>query len=162
MSGDFYLEGLDCPNCAGRFLVAEQVDAEGLPVGEIECISCGATFQQAVDVQPVPMPCEHENCHSLDTQMYTYLSLDENGKDVSECLCIEHAIEAGFCYLCGHFSAGLESYDFSPVNGVCGDCVELLRDEAGEYDDDDGFDFDYDDFGYDCSSSYEDGEEVDS
>lgn len=155
MSGDFHLEGVNCPNCHGRFLFAEQLDDQGLPIGDMECISCGARFQEAVDVQIVPQPCEHEGCQSTDTQLYTYLGFDEDGKDVSEWLCIEHAIEAGFCYICGHFSAGMESYDFSQLEGVCGECVDMLRSETGEDDDyDDGFDFDYD-----CASSYEEGDE---
>lgn len=60
-------------------------------------------------------------------------------EDTEHRFCADHAIENGFCYICGYFSAGMESYDFSPLKGVCGECVDVLRDEAGEYDDPDEY-----------------------
>lgn len=94
-----------------------------------------------------------DECDSMDATEYvnqwTRGDKDEAGNELDgiEWLCDEHAIEAGFCLGCHYFCAGMESYDFSPIKGYCGDCVEELRYEAGEYDGDDdefyGDDFDY-------------------
>ncbi len=61
--------------------------------------------------------------------------------------CAEHATAAGFCSGCGHFAAGVESFDFSPVAGLCAECLDDLRGELGEYDDGDEYD-DYDEQDY--------------
>lgn len=36
-----YLEGVDCPNCLGKFLFAEGIDDRGAPLGKVWCIDCG-------------------------------------------------------------------------------------------------------------------------
>lgn len=74
---------------------------------------------------------------------------DQSGEDVQEytfpdglatiTACPIHAADMGFCYMCGYFSAGVESYDFSPLRGVCGECLEDIRYEWGEYDDDEEY-----------------------
>jgi hypothetical protein len=50
--------------------------------------------------------------------------------------CGEHAHDAGFCPGCGLFSAGTESFDFSPT-GYCENCQEEFE---SEFEDDDEFD----------------------
>jgi hypothetical protein len=48
------------------------------------------------------------------------------------------AVELGFCPGCGSFVAGVESDDLSLGQfGMCGECVEELRIETGEYDEPD-------------------------
>lgn len=49
------------------------------------------------------------------------------------------AADNGFCMICGYFCAGTEDYDFSPIKGVCGECVDDLRYETGEYDEPDEY-----------------------
>lgn len=64
--------------------------------------------------------------------------------DPDDRLCAEHCQDEGYCWGCGHFWAGIESFDFNP-NGLCENC----KDEYAEpdYDDDDGGWFYDDDFG---------------
>jgi len=57
-------------------------------------------------------------------------------------LCTTCAAQNGFCIICGSFCAGTEDYDFSPITGICGQCVEELRYENGEFDEPDDY-FDY-------------------
>jgi hypothetical protein len=80
-------------------------------------------------------PCEAENCQSTETAEYHNQWAE--GDDAIEWLCDEHAIESGFCLGCHYFCAGMDSYDFSPIKGYCAECVEEIRYENGEYDDDD-------------------------
>lgn len=56
-----------------------------------------------------------------------------------DALCAECASDAGFCLGCGHFMAGVESFDTNPL-GICYDCMQELREETDEFiEDDDGF-----------------------
>lgn len=50
-------------------------------------------------------------------------------------LCEPCAVKQGFCPSCGWFVAGVE-WDDMHMNsyGVCAECVDMLREETGEYD----------------------------
>lgn len=52
-------------------------------------------------------------------------------------LCPSCMEDSGFCLRCGVFSAGIESFDFSDIPGYCIDCVQELREDFGEYDEED-------------------------
>jgi len=92
--------------------------------------------------------CQHPHCkHEAETYTYPYI---HNEPEFSEWLCAEHAADRGFCYGCGYFCAGIEDYDFSPIEGLCGNCVDEFRYELGEYDDD------YESYEYLGSIPYED------
>jgi hypothetical protein len=41
--------------------------------------------------------------------------------------CTEHAAENGFCYGCGIFCAGIESFDFGQYPGLCDNCADEVR-----------------------------------
>lgn len=71
-------------------------------------------------------PCEHEGCNREGSPCF--LNADDKGDDPNGYYCFEHAQEAGFCYLCGMFWGGIESFDFG--DGRCDNC----RSE-GDYDD---------------------------
>ena len=59
--------------------------------------------------------------------------------------CFEHAHYVGFCWMCGGFNGGIESFDFNRF-GLCESCeMEADRDERKwdgdeEWDDDDPYD----------------------
>ena len=57
-------------------------------------------------------------------------------KDLDCYYCNEHAKKSGFCLWCGTFCAGIESFDFSGMPGYCSECVDDIKAEFGEYDDD--------------------------
>lgn len=52
--------------------------------------------------------------------------------------CQEHAIQHGFCYICGGFFGGIERFEFAAerggIHGMCWNCEDTLRSEMGEYD----------------------------
>ena len=50
---NIHLEDFECPRCGQKTLYVSELDAEGLPIGTIECVSCGAEIHEAIDVQPV-------------------------------------------------------------------------------------------------------------
>lgn len=62
--------------------------------------------------------------------------------DTYEYYCAEHCQKNGYCYGCGEFWAGSESFDFSK-SGLCSNC-------QGEFEND----FYYDEDDYDMSSDY--------
>lgn len=72
------------------------------------------------------MICEHDGCQRQAIRCRL-------PNDVIRYFCVEHAPEYGFCYLCGEFWGGIESFDFGP--GYCENC-------AMERDDDDWEDYD--------------------
>lgn len=83
--------------------------------------------------------CQEHGCKE-EADIYHYPVHDAG----SEWLCVEHAISAGFCFMCGNFWAGVEAYDFSPIEGVCPNCISEFDDD--EWDDDYGYDYtDFDD-----------------
>lgn len=90
--------------------------------------------------------CQRDGCTSLDVNEYEHPSGGEGDNPAVEYLCDRHAQEFGYCLGCRLFQAGFESYDFSEVPGYCYECVQEMKIEAGEYDDD--FEDEYDDEDY--------------
>jgi hypothetical protein len=80
--------------------------------------------------------CQHANCTSPGLPCF----LPDDPDDApSFHFCAEHAPDEGFCWACGGFFAGIESFDSSRT-GLCENC------EADAGDDDDWTDEDcYDD-----------------
>jgi hypothetical protein len=74
-------------------------------------------------------------CHECKSKkdIFEYEYPDES----TEPLCIECAAKAGFCIGCHNFCAGIESFDFSSIKGLCYDCVQELENElrGDEYSD---------------------------
>lgn len=87
--------------------------------------------------------CEHEGCVSIETQEY-HNSWAEPA--ITEWLCYDHAIEGGYCLWCQNFAAGSEDYDFSHFRGgAVGyhvECFQELREETGEFEIEDGYEWD--------------------
>lgn len=50
-----------------------------------------------------------------------------DGEDERFRYCSEHAAENGFCYSCGIFCAGIESFDFGQYPGLCDNCIYEVR-----------------------------------
>ena len=79
------------------------------------------------------MKCEHEGCGG-EAQEYRITAFNDDGSDAIFWYCAEHAAaDGGFCCYCSHFTAGADDrYLYS--HGVCEDCMDGLRSEAGDYD----------------------------
>jgi hypothetical protein len=41
--------------------------------------------------------------------------------------CHEHAAKNGYCYSCGIFCAGIESFDFGKYPGLCDNCADEVK-----------------------------------
>ena len=54
----------------------------------------------------------------------------------TEHFCQYHAYKNGFCSLCGDFWGGIESFEFDNPQRLCENCLDQLKTELGEYDDD--------------------------
>ena len=81
--------------------------------------------------------CEKADCTNKGIECVLPV-LDDDGADVYEWYCFQHAHDQGYCPGCGHFWAGTEYFDFR-LNGTpyCENCyVELDDDVDDEYDDD--------------------------
>lgn len=46
-----WLEDVECPNCLGVFLFAEDVDEQGAPTGEVRCCCCGFHSLPVIDIR---------------------------------------------------------------------------------------------------------------
>lgn len=62
----------------------------------------------------------------------------------TEYYCSAHASDAGFCWGCGQFWAGIESFDFSR-SGLCDNCDESEPDYENYVDEDDYYPGPWDD-----------------
>lgn len=83
-------------------------------------------------------PCEHEGRRGDGLPCF----LPDDDRDLDDpngWYCPEHAQEHGFCWCCGDFWGGVESFDFG--SGLCEHC----RDEVGDDEEDEDWD---DDEGY--------------
>lgn len=56
--------------------------------------------------------------------------------DVYDHYCAEHCQKNGYCYSCGEFWAGSESFDFSR-SGLCSNCRSEYEEDYDEDEDDD-------------------------
>ena len=80
--------------------------------------------------------CEHPLCTNLG--MECEVPYDPVGKDPEyEYYCAIHAFEHGYCYMCGQFWGGCESFDFSPSH-LCPNCQE--EESRDDWEDDFGLD----------------------
>lgn len=50
-----------------------------------------------------------------------------DGEDEKMRYCSNHATENGFCYSCGIYCAGIESFDFGSYPGLCDNCADEVR-----------------------------------
>lgn len=66
--------------------------------------------------------CQVEGCKNDAIPCYLPDS-DYGVDDPDALLCAEHCGDEGYCWGCGRFSAGAESFDFSP-RGLCSECKD--------------------------------------
>lgn len=76
--------------------------------------------------------CEHDGCDVADAIQCRVYDPDQD-KYLYEHFCAEHCQEHGYCYGCGEFWAGCESFDFSS-SGLCPNCRADLDDELEAWD----------------------------
>lgn len=94
------------------------------------------------------MKCQTEGCeeteivhcwvHDLELDMWHHCTY-----------CTEHCHENGFCYCCGSFWGGIESFDFMNPSKLCEHCLDQIESDLGDCDE--GYDEycnDYDDDPY--------------
>lgn len=73
--------------------------------------------------------CNHEGCNSPAQPFWLPDSAYPNDPDGY--YCEEHANSAGWCWMCGGFWGGVESFDFSKT-GVCENCEPQYLRDCGE------------------------------
>lgn len=79
-----------------------------------------------------PIDCDEPGCETGDPVIACWLPDDTD--EPSDHLCLKHASEHGYCWGCGQFWAGIESFDFNPRE-LCDNCdVEFSE---PDYDEDD-------------------------
>lgn len=98
----------------------------------------------AVRVQPLVMRfvswlkhtfhrCSHDGCWRKGRDCY--LPDNEDGKP-DDWACYDHAHTLGYCWSCGQFHGGIESFDFRR-SGLCDNCDDQMRSDMGEFDESD-------------------------
>lgn len=71
--------------------------------------------------------CWQPGCHSKGMKCIISAALIGEDEDQMERYCSEHAAENGYCYGCGIFCAGIESFDFSWHRGLCDNCADEVK-----------------------------------
>lgn len=74
--------------------------------------------------------CQTEGCK--EPAIPCYLSGSGPPDEPDDLLCAEHCTDEGYCWGCGNFWAGIETFDFSP-DGLCENCGPEIR-ESEDYD----------------------------
>lgn len=91
--------------------------------------------------------CDQPLCESEDAIECRVLYANEDGTDMVEHYCPEHAEQNGYCWGCGLFCAGIERFDFAEsyggIKGLCENCEDEVKADMGEYDDHDEAPWDY-------------------
>lgn len=86
--------------------------------------------------KPTVRFCCHPQCknEAIECRLYDF----ETKAKITEWYCPDHASEHGYCCICGEFWAGCESFDLSPVPGVCPNCRDQMdQDDPDDWDPDD-------------------------
>ena len=85
-----------------------------------------------------PKRCEHKGCNSINV-VECLLEFYNDEKDIQEeykyYYCPKHCQKNGFCWCCGLFWGGVESFEFEPT-GCCPNCVDQFKEDYGECDND--------------------------
>jgi len=101
-------------------------------------------------LQPITH-CQHKDCQEVG---YTYTHPGTNPPE-TVFYCANHAQAGGFCYSCGGFFGGMESFDFG--DGLCDDCEVEMEDDH-DYDPDEFGDGDdwagYNDWSYEEGANH--------
>lgn len=95
--------------------------------------------------------CEAKDCkEKADVRCHIVDYETEPAKDFYYWYCHKHAKEYGYCYLCGEFFAGIEEFDFPKIYGhipgLCPVCSDMVKADAGEFDDEEQNYYDYEYF----------------
>jgi len=108
-----------------EWLLALLERAFGLAIADAE--------QMGEQLAGLDTTCQEQGCGK---QGYLCIarSYNEEVDDTVEFFCREHAHENGYCWCCGEFYGGIESFDFAP-RGLCENCEHILRDEVDDPDD---------------------------
>jgi hypothetical protein len=84
--------------------------------------------------------CEHDGC-AEEGQEYL---IQSDGANKTLCFCDTHASEFGFCPGCGYFVMGAEEHDRPLAQyGLCAECLDDVRADSGEFEDDSDEEFIY-------------------
>lgn len=101
--------------------------------------NAAAAAPPGIGLEKMNHPCEHEGCTEANATLPCYYPDYEGPYDYDHAslwLCAAHAQEEGFCWGCGQFWAGIESFDFDPA-GLCDNCRDEHDSDEERFDDDD-------------------------
>lgn len=100
-------------------------------------------------------PCARLGCTEPAIPCYLDDDLLAEPQRVTEYLCPQHAIEAGYCGVCGRFFAGTDEFDIHC--GFCDVCWDQMQADAGACDE--GEEEDFCEEQWDCESDDDDFQE---
>jgi hypothetical protein len=87
--------------------------------------------------------CAHPGCLNLNESLTACYYLPDGRPEAqlyAGSYCYQHAREHGFCFGCGEFWGGVESFEFAELNGnfdtYCDNCSEESRSELSLLDED--------------------------
>ena len=70
----------------------------------------------------------HDQCNKCGIKSDGLMTCTYNHSDETIQLCPHCITDSGFCYGCGRYSAGIESFDFSDMPNYCAECQGELQD----------------------------------
>lgn len=105
------------------------------------------TTQSTAETLDDSQTCEEVGCDTAGTSCFYP---DNETSEPNHWYCAAHAFKHGFCWGCGLFWGGCESFDFAPLHegleGLCENCRFAARDEF-EREGEEYEDFEYADLG---------------
>jgi hypothetical protein len=98
---------------------------------------------RTVQMSHAPL-CQHAGCDSPAVIRCALPNEGPSAEPEFEFFCCIHTQEHGYCWNCGQFFGGIESFDFDEA-GLCDECeAEMRRDDADDADffgDEEPYDF---------------------
>lgn len=121
-------EGMTCPHCGAQTNVDPALVEPDAPM--IYCKECDQPLFGDFEIESATKPfTQHDACDDCgkrtDGLMTCYFAHD----DSTTKLCPDCIKDSGFCLRCGHYCAGMQSFDFSDMPGYCSDCRDEIQSE---------------------------------
>ena len=118
----------ECFSCGNECFCSGDIDDCIISITPSKCKSCGCEDKDDYVSYTPKIESNCTSCGKKEELQTVFLELEEHGD-----FCYDCCQEQGFCYSCGDFSSGTNSFEFSKMGAYCESCQEQIRDSC-DYD----------------------------